>query len=468
MEMRLTDGRVQAVFEAAVYNLTRINTVPCDIEVYGSTGLLRHPLEMIRAGGCYETPWTRDAAVNTWAAGRLLIPEAARNTLFAVCVPDESGAPVIQPDDQEWDRVVWVLGAWAWYLAHGDREFLEAARGVAHRALYGLRRRRFDEGAGLYTGGSFFNDGISGYPKDLYEPGVDHSFVRMHPATEAVACLSTNCIYCEAWRTLDRMNALLGIEDPAPMERHFAMKRAICDTFYEEKTGDCAYLRYPDGRLDYSRELSGVTFGVLFGILPPVCLEKLHREKWGIPSLWPPFPGLYSRQRPGRHNNLIWPFLNGFFIQAASRAGMTAAAERELSDLTEMLARSEGLYEIYDACDGSVNGGWQIGGDGMQGHLWDSCRDQSWTASAFIGAVIHGVFGVEIGEDSVSFSPCVPEILAGSSLSGLTVRGVRYDVELEGHGNDLAGVWIDGKQTAEAVTPHGQPGTRHHIRLVLR
>ncbi len=466
--MRLSDKGAQALFDAAVHNLTQLNTVPCDPAVYGSTGLLRQPLRMIRAGGCYETPWTRDAAINTWAAGRLIVPDAARNTLFAVCVKDESGEPVIQPDDQEWDRVIWVLGAWAWYLANGDRGFLEAARSVAYRALNGLHRTRYDEKAGLYTGGSFFNDGISGYPADLYEPGMDHSFVRMHPRTEKIACLSTNCIYCEAWRILDRMNALLGITDPVPMARHSALKRAILDTFYDEKTDACAYLRYPDGRLERSLELAGVTFGVLFGILPPQSLGKLHREKWGIPSIWPPFPGLSSRQRPGRHNNLIWPFLNGFFIQAAARFGMVEAVELELSDLAVMLGRSDGLYEIYDACDGRVNGGWQIGGDGMQGHLWDSCRDQTWTASSFLGAVIHGVFGVQIGEDAVSFVPCVPKTLADSSLTGLVIRGTRYDITLEGHGTHIAGVRIDGEQTEKVRILHDHPGTHHRVLLVLQ
>ena len=52
-------------FEAAVENILDINIIPCDRALYGSTGLLRHT-HMIRAGGNYQTPWTRDAAINTW------------------------------------------------------------------------------------------------------------------------------------------------------------------------------------------------------------------------------------------------------------------------------------------------------------------------------------------------------------------------------------------------------------------
>ena len=70
-------------FGAAVHNAADINTVPCDYAVYNSTGLLKHPF-MVRAGGNYETPWTRDAAINTWQAMRFMDPNAARTTLFAV------------------------------------------------------------------------------------------------------------------------------------------------------------------------------------------------------------------------------------------------------------------------------------------------------------------------------------------------------------------------------------------------
>ena len=73
MRAALTDRRHQLCFDAAVENLLHINTVPCDHAAYNSTGLLKGHL-MFRAGGDYDTPWTRDAAVNTWNAGRFLAP----------------------------------------------------------------------------------------------------------------------------------------------------------------------------------------------------------------------------------------------------------------------------------------------------------------------------------------------------------------------------------------------------------
>ena len=66
-QVKLTDSAVQRCFDAAVENLAEINTVPCDYGVYNATGLLNPDYRwMFRAGGDYQTPWTRDAAINTW------------------------------------------------------------------------------------------------------------------------------------------------------------------------------------------------------------------------------------------------------------------------------------------------------------------------------------------------------------------------------------------------------------------
>jgi hypothetical protein len=192
-------------------------------------------------------------------------------------------------------------------------------------------------------------------------PGKDHSFMGEHPATETIYSFSTNCIYCEAWNILDRMNAILGISDGEPAKRHAALKAAILGTFWNEEEGKCNYLRYPDGRIDPSQELAGISFGVLFGILPEKALENLMQEAYGIPSIMPPFPGLFTKERPGRHNNLVWPFLNGFYIQAAAGAGKVQLAGEELKKMAALYNSNEGIFEIYNPYDGSVDGGWQIG-----------------------------------------------------------------------------------------------------------
>lgn len=454
MRAALTDRRHQQCFDAAVENLLHINTVPCDHAVYNSTGLLKGKL-MFRAGGDYDTPWTRDAAVNTWNAGRFLAPDVARDTLLAVCTPDEDGLPIIQPDSQKWDRVIWVIGAWQYWLATGDWEFLELAKGITERSLKQLKEERFDEAFGLYRGGSFFNDGIAGYPKDLYEPGLDSSFVGDHPKCDRIFCLSTNVLFCEALRIFARM----GGDEGEYLSLRENLRR------FRNPDGSLSYILYPDGRRDDSRELAGHAFGVLFDLFPGEALEKLEREEYGIPSIMPPFPGLFSRERPGRHNNLIWPFLNGFYIRAAAKWGMLREVETELDILTELFAG--GFREIYSPYDGQPHGGYQIGGDGCTGHLWHACVDQTWSATGYIGAVMQGVFGIEPEEEALRLRSCVPERLADSAIFGLKLRGWTLDIQLHGHGTAIERMTLDGVSVQNPI-PYGTPGTTQALELWLR
>ena len=110
--LHTANRETEEVFEAALANLLDINTVPCDPEVYDRTGRIdRDCLWMVRAGGDYEQPWIRDAVLNTWNGANITEPRIARNTLLAVC-ERINGRVVIQQDNQDWDRIIWIVGAW--------------------------------------------------------------------------------------------------------------------------------------------------------------------------------------------------------------------------------------------------------------------------------------------------------------------------------------------------------------------
>ena len=84
-------------YEAALENLLGINTVPFG-EVYAKSGLMDPAAGMVRAGGGYEQPWTRDATINSWNATSLLAPMLAANTLWAVVEKDAAGKLRVQQD----------------------------------------------------------------------------------------------------------------------------------------------------------------------------------------------------------------------------------------------------------------------------------------------------------------------------------------------------------------------------------
>lgn len=452
-------------FDSAVHNAVDINTVACDYTIYNSTGLLSHPF-MIRAGGNYETPWTRDAAINTWHAMRYLDPKAARTTLFAVCTADENGDPVIQPDVQTWDQIVWTIGAWSYYLATGDEEFLAIARGIINRALTAHRKNRFNTQYQLFRGGSFFNDGIAGYPLECHVLDLYDSFGPAHPVVETIMCFSTNCLFCEAYRIYGEIAAHFGDKEEAAKARayHAELKETINRVFWDEELGRYRYILYPDGHMDFSQEASGHAFAVLFDICPQekqkALLENLVISDRGLVSVWPPFEGLYSDDKPGRHNNVVWPFLNGIVLQAFAKCGLSEMIGEELVRITDLFKGSDfELYEIYSPYTGEVYGGWQLD------HVWESCHDQTWSATCYIGAFLHGIFGMNLEKDGIRFVPAVPEILKDASVSNLNVHGMDLTVEVKGFGSEIVSFLVDGIETEAFLKWDTKP---HTVTVVLK
>ncbi len=142
---RAVQSKLGTAYKNALENLLRINTVPDLTHAHDASGLLMgDPAFFLRAGGGYDQPWTRDASLNSWNAASLLEPVAARNTLWAVCRRDADGALTIQQDNQWWDKVIWITGAWNHYAVTGDRAFLTSAYGVASEELTQMQREHYN------------------------------------------------------------------------------------------------------------------------------------------------------------------------------------------------------------------------------------------------------------------------------------------------------------------------------------
>jgi len=66
-------------------------------------GLLDQSLPVLLAGLDYDTPWTRDAAINVWNGLGLFWPDVSRNTLLAV-LEIRRDPPYI--GGQYWDAII--------------------------------------------------------------------------------------------------------------------------------------------------------------------------------------------------------------------------------------------------------------------------------------------------------------------------------------------------------------------------
>lgn len=451
-ENKEMDSLLAGAYYSAIDNLLNINTVNCDEKIYNRTGLLQQPEAlMLRAGGDYNTPWTRDASINSWNAASLLEPKVARNTLWAVCdIESVTGKLIVQRDNQWWDKVIWITGAWSHYLITGNKDFLRNAYEVSVSTLNEMKSTRYNEEYNLFQGPSFFNDGIAGYPAELHQPENTSSFVLDHPDTHSIMALSTNCLYYNAYRCTALMGSILK-ESKNKIEyfHDFSsrLKDSINKHFWVFEKNLYGYFIYGEGRLKgelhTSQEGMGLSLAIIFGVADEArikqILDNTHLQPKGITVSWPHFGDLYSDDKPGRHNVITWPLINGFWAHAASLGKREDILAFEVENIASLVKDSNNhFYEIYDSITGAVSGGWQCGVS------WKSCTDQTWSATSYIRAIINGVFGVNFHIDKIEFQPCLPWSFGNVSLSNFKYREMVLNIKLSGKGCKIKDFYVDG------------------------
>ena len=470
---RLVQGTLGKAYNGALDNLLRVNTVPDTKNEFNKAGLMKPGDLFIRAGGAYNTPWTRDASINAWNAASLLEPSVARNTLWAVAQKQPDGSVVLQRDDQWWDKVIWISSAWNHYKVTGDRTFLATAYEVTQDELALMRREHFNATYGLFSGPAVFADGIAGYPEPIYDSKIGSGFVLDHPLSKDIMALSTNAIYYGAHRNAALMARELG--RPATEIKAFnnaadALKTAINRHLWMPEKGNYAYFVHGTGpkagQRDETQEGIGISFAILMEVADAKQTQSLlrttHRTPHGIATQWPHFPR-YSDEKPGRHNVMIWPLVSGMWASAAAKAGDL----NTLRDETENLAllaldhgQGRGFYEIYNSQTGQPDGGWQ-------NHHWGPLADQTWSATAYLRMMYNGVFGMDFQTGGLSLAPKLPANWGDVSLQGVKYRNMTLDISLQGKGARVAQVMIDGKVAKTAFIPATLTG-RHTVAIALK
>lgn len=445
-------------YEAALDNLLRVNTMGYDPR-HNRSGLLDPAVGFVRAGGGYEQPWTRDASINSWNATSLLSPALARNTLWAVVDKDAAGALRVQQDDQQWDQVIWLTAAWHHYLVTGDEEFLGNAYRTARNTLT-IRENAatagFNPAYGLFTGASFFNDGIAGYPAPPADATESVSSGSMPwPGIASGMYLSTNEVYYAAYVNAANMAERLGQPQEAAglRAKASALKTAINRYFWNPSTGLYNYQLLADGTPGAHQEGTGLAFAILFGIADPAqarsILANARAMTWGMPDTFPHWDR-YSEAQPGRHNAIVWPLVQGLWAKAAARQGDQNRFAAETARLAKLANNNSGFWEIYNGTTGVVDGGFQRLGDTVKFH-WGSEPDQTWSATAFLDMVHTGLFGIGYTDRGLTFAPNLP-----AGWGDVTLRNVRYrdadlTIALRGAGTTIRAVTVDGRPSRAEI-----------------
>ena len=467
----LTQRTLGRAYNDALDNLLRINTVADADNKHDKAGLMGDSKLFVRAGGAYNEPWTRDASINSWNAASLLEPAVARNTLWAVCQKKDDGSIVLQRDNQWWDKVIWITAAWNHYKVTGDKQFLQTAYGVAQDELKLTRAQYFNSDTGLFRGPAVFADGIAGYPEPIYDPTNKSGFVLDHHFSQDLMALSTNCVYYAGYRNAANMAGQLNrpaSEVKTLNDAADALKIAINGKLWDANKGTYDYFVYgagpKAGERDTTQEGIGLSFAILSGVADKTQAQSMvkhaHISPNGMTTQWPHF-ARFSDEKPGRHNVMVWPLVNGMWASAAAQTGDVAAFQRETEDVALLgISSGDNFNEIYNPITGKGDGGWQ-------GFHWGPLLDQTWSATAYLRMMYSGLFGMNFRPDGVLLSPTLPANWGNVQLSGLKYRGATLDISLQGQGNQIASVTIDGKKSKSAFVPATLTGA-HSVNISLR
>ncbi len=485
------------------------------------SGLLERPAPCLVAGLSYPDPWTRDTAFNTWNGAGLLLPEVMKNTLLSCLTRgdasagmgtgchDQAGSTVppgvVSIAGQYWDRIIWTIGAWAYYCQNGDREFLALALEAVRNSLCYLEANEWDGQAGLFRGGACIHDGAGAY-SDIYVdqdgcaiyqwPAANPERRHPHGAGVPIFALSTNCLYAESYRLAGVMAAELGL-DPNPhwtamRERVTAAIRA--SLWHSEERHFRFYLDPWEGCLG-RQECLGNAFALLFDIATPeqapLVIANQPRRPFGPPSVWPEWQRYTNcgldryHVPPGRpdiaaevqvlrgdaryqdgfsgHCGAVWPLIQGIWGAAMAGRGRADLFEQDLRLMAGHFCRAVQSPEVVHPDCGLPYGGLQETPNRGPIDRWVSCYRQTWSATSYLRLVLHGLFGLDCQPDALRFHPCLPDGIERAELLGLPWRQTTLNLELSR--GATAGVEMDGMPLPGGVLPAGLTGI-HRLTII--
>ena len=430
---------------------------------YYKSGLLKTEQPVLCAGADYKDPWTRDTAINTWNGLGLLFPEIAKSTLLSCLHRTEPGPGIT---GQYWDKIIWALGAWNYYLYTGDREFLSLAFEASRKTLRELERDEFDSRLGLFRGPAVYGDGVAAYPPLYAKTGVYTGGEWVSTITKWVAenpelraphgfglpmhALSTNCLYRGAYLTLVEMARELKVPgDASWLESADELRSAINREFWMEERGTYRYLVDPNGSCD-RQEGMGLAFALLFDVANPEQRAAIYRNTYispaGIPCLYPSFERYVNPERTsyGRHSGTVWPHVQAFWGQAAAIDGQLEIFANELDQLTAHAWRDKQFVEVYHPDTGLPYGGIQESNADPFWQPWPVCNRQSWSASGYVRLILMGLFGASFYPDGIRFRPSMPLESGWAELKGLGYREAILDIRITGRGTRISEFRVNG------------------------
>ncbi|AMR26804.1 glycogen debranching protein [Hymenobacter psoromatis] len=409
------------------------------------------PDSTFRTGKEWAGVWTRDISYSIILAQATLQPRSAMKSLLRKVSPEgriiqDTGTGGAYPCST--DRVIWAVAAWEIYKVTGDAAWLNKVYPIIQHSLADDAQNVYDPTTGLARGESSFLDWREQtYPRWMQPADIYES-----------ENLGTNAVHFQANTVLTLMARQLGHADVAAQHEQTAarLKTAINEHLWQEKAGYYAQYRY--GRLfpvlspraEALGEALSVYFGVAEGTRAQQVVASTPTVPFGISCIYPQIPGI-----PPYHNDAVWPFVQSFWALAAARAGNEASLTESIAAIYRPAALFLTNKENFVAGNGDF-AGTQINSSNML-----------WSLSGSLGLVYKILFGMHYEADRLVFQPFVPQAFQGRrSLTNFKYRKAVLDIDLQGFGNMIKTITLDGQELAGAAVPATLTG-RHQVRIVL-
>lgn len=124
-----------------------------------------------------------------------------------------------------------------------------------------------------------------------------------------------------------------------------------------------------------------------------------------------------------RHAGTVWPFIQGFWAEAASRHHQLDVMTNEFEKLTTLACKYGDFRELHHPITGEPYEGIQSGYP-----IWNSYHRQTWSATAYVRMLLHAIIGIRLSPDGITLCPQLPTHLNRIEMRNITYRNQRLRV----------------------------------------
>ncbi|MCH5226974.1 MAG: hypothetical protein J1F16_04055 [Muribaculaceae bacterium] len=386
------------------------------------------PDTTLRTGKEWAGVWTRDVSYSIILSMAALQPEASMISLLKK-INDEGQIIQDTGSGGAWpistDRMIWTVAAWEIYKVTGDKNWLETVYPVVERSIAKDAKTVISDN-GLVKGETSFIDWREqSYPKWMQTADIAQS-----------EAMGTNVLYAAALNCAADMAEELGKKKEAAEFRKASEELAanIDKTFWMEDKG--YYGMYTYGRdnliLNPRAETLGESLAILFDIAPAEKVKTISENhpvtKYGAPVFFPQISDM-----PNYHNNALWPFVASYWTLAQAKAGNEEGVLEGIGSVVRPAALFATNKENLNLDNGDI-------------FTELNSSNMLWSLSGNLALTNQILFGIHFEKDGLRIAPFVPEVLGGErTLSNFPYRGARLNITVNGYGDKVASLSVNGK-----------------------